>query len=72
MSMSTNIRVIVIGVGLTLIGGEIADRLNFGSWGWTAVGLVAVLLTTLADREGFYGVEPKTKDHSTPPTSSRN
>jgi hypothetical protein len=38
---------VAIGVG--------GNALGLGSWGFTALALVAVLLVSLVDREGFYG-----------------
>ena len=33
----------------------IGNALGLGSWGFTALAVVAVLVVTLIDREGFYG-----------------
>ena len=33
----------------------IGNALGLGSWGYTALAIVALLLVTLLDREGFYG-----------------
>ena len=33
----------------------IGNALELGSWGFTGLALVAGLLVTLVDREGFYG-----------------
>jgi hypothetical protein len=40
---------------LAIAIGVIGTELGLGSWGFTAVALVALLLVTLLDREGFYG-----------------
>jgi hypothetical protein len=33
----------------------IGNALGLGSWGFTALAIVALLIVTLLDREGFYG-----------------
>jgi hypothetical protein len=33
----------------------IGNALGLGSWGFTALAIVALLLVTMLDREGFYG-----------------
>jgi hypothetical protein len=33
----------------------LGNALGLGSWGFTGLALVALLLVTLLDREGFYG-----------------
>jgi tRNA A37 threonylcarbamoyladenosine dehydratase len=48
---------VAIGVG--------GNALGLGSWGFTALALVAVLLVSLVDREGFYGT---TRRRRAPPS----
>jgi tRNA A37 threonylcarbamoyladenosine dehydratase len=43
----------------------IGNALGLGSWGFTALALVAVVLVSLVDREGFYGT---TRRRHAPPS----
>jgi hypothetical protein len=40
---------------LAAVAVVIGNALGLGSWGFTALAIVALLLVTLIDREGFYG-----------------
>jgi hypothetical protein len=40
---------------LAVVAVVIGNALGLGSWGFTALATVALLLVTLLDREGFYG-----------------
>ena len=40
---------------LSVVAVVIGNALGLGSWGFTGLALVALLLVTLLDREGFYG-----------------
>jgi hypothetical protein len=40
---------------LSVVAVVIGNALGLGSWGFTALALVALLVVTLVDREGFYG-----------------
>ena len=40
---------------LAVVAVVVGNALGLGSWGFTGLALVAGLLITLLDREGFYG-----------------
>jgi hypothetical protein len=40
---------------LAVVAVVIGNAFGLGSWGFTALALVALLIVTLVDREGFYG-----------------
>jgi hypothetical protein len=50
---------------LAVAFGVVGNALGVGSWGFTVLALVAVLLATLVDREGFYGT---TRRRHAPPS----
>jgi hypothetical protein len=53
--------ILPLAVAAVLIG----NALELGSWGFTGLALVAGLLVTLLDREGFYGT---TRRRHAPPS----
>ena len=46
-------------VPLAVAAVAIGKALEVGSWGYTALATVVVLVITLIDREGFYGGTPR-------------
>lgn len=50
---------------LAVVTVAIGNALGAGSWGFTGLALVAGLLVTLLDREGFYGT---TRRRHAPPS----
>jgi hypothetical protein len=50
---------------LAVVAVVVGNALGLGSWGFTGLALVAGLLVTLLDREGFYGT---TRRRHAPPS----
>jgi hypothetical protein len=70
---SVNRTVIAFAAILPLAGVAvvIGNTLGLGSWGFTGLALVALLLVTLLDREGFYGTPRGRRTPHSPPPASR-
>ncbi|PZS24607.1 MAG: hypothetical protein DLM61_21865 [Pseudonocardiales bacterium] len=49
----------LVGAVLVVVAGVIGNQLGLGSWGFTGLAVIAGLLATLVDREGFYGTPPR-------------
>ena len=63
--MSRTVLAFAVAAVLAVVIGVVGTQLALGSWGFTALALVALLLVTLVDRAGFYGT---TRRRHAPPS----
>ena len=63
--VSRTVLAFAVAAALAVVIGVVGTQLALGSWGFTALALVALLLVTLVDRAGFYGT---TRRRHAPPS----
>ena len=54
-AMSPFIRALITGGLITVPAAMVGEALGFGPWAWFVFLLVMMFVTSLFDREGFYG-----------------